>query len=226
MLSNISTVALLLGGLSAVIIGVDIYRLRSTHGIMNIVWPITGLYLGPIGLWAYWKMGRSEQHVHNHSPSHSHSHDHHEHNKKPFWQSVFTSTTHCAAGCAVGDLIGVPIVVGFGLTIIGSRLFADYAVEFTLAYLFGLSFQLPMVTGTTLKERLYHAIKADTFSLVAYEVGMFTWMALVHFVFFTHPPEPTTPTFWFMMQIALIVGFITSYPANWWVVQKGIKHQM
>jgi len=33
------------------------------------------------------------------------------------------------------------------------------------------------------------------------------------------------PEFWFMMQIAMIAGFLTSYPV-WWLVEAGIKERM
>lgn len=29
-----------------------------------------------------------------------------------------------------------------------------------------------------------------------------------------------------MMQIAMIAGFITAYPVNWWLLRKGIKEKM
>jgi hypothetical protein len=38
--------------------------------------------------------------------------------------------------------------------------------------------------------------------------------------------EVNTPEFWFMMQIAMLAGFITSYPVNWWVIKAGIKERM
>jgi hypothetical protein len=37
---------------------------------------------------------------------------------------------------------------------------------------------------------------------------------------------PATPVFWFMMQIAMIAGFVTSYPANWLLIRAGIKSGM
>ncbi len=73
---------------------------------------------------------------------------------------------------------------------------------------------------------LKSAIKADSAALIAFEVGMFGWMAIVHFVLFTVPPKPDTAVYWFMMQIAMILGFLTSYPANWLLVKKGIKEVM
>src|SRR5699024_6413477 len=76
------------------------------------------------------------------------------------------------------------------------------------------------------KEGIKNAIKADTWALISFEVGMFGWMALVHLVFFSEPPEPTTAVYWFMMQLAMMIGFCTSYPANWLLVKKGVKHAM
>jgi hypothetical protein len=32
--------------------------------------------------------------------------------------------------------------------------------------------------------------------------------------------------FWFMMQIAKIAGFSTSYPVNWWLIETGGKERM
>jgi hypothetical protein len=29
-----------------------------------------------------------------------------------------------------------------------------------------------------------------------------------------------------MMQLAMIAGFGTSYPVNWWLITKGIKERM
>jgi hypothetical protein len=38
--------------------------------------------------------------------------------------------------------------------------------------------------------------------------------------------EKTNPVFWFMMQIAMLAGFFTSYPVNWWLLRSGIKEKM
>lgn len=38
--------------------------------------------------------------------------------------------------------------------------------------------------------------------------------------------ETDTPSFWFMMQIAMLCGFATSYPVNWWLLRSGIKKKM
>jgi hypothetical protein len=70
------------------------------------------------------------------------------------------------------------------------------------------------------------ALKADTVSLVAFEIGMFAFMAFSSQVLFHPKLEPTQPVYWYMMQIAMLVGFLTAYPANWWLIKKKLKEAM
>ena len=70
------------------------------------------------------------------------------------------------------------------------------------------------------------AVKADTLSLSAWQIGMYGWMAIVTFVIFGRELPKTAPVFWFMMQIAMLVGFLTSWPVNAWLVKRGIKEAM
>ena len=38
--------------------------------------------------------------------------------------------------------------------------------------------------------------------------------------------DPARPQFWFIMSMALIVGFVCAYPINWWLVANHMKHGM
>lgn len=40
------------------------------------------------------------------------------------------------------------------------------------------------------------------------------------------PSNPMTPSFWFVMSMGLLVGFIVAYPINWWLVTYHLKHGM
>jgi hypothetical protein len=80
--------------------------------------------------------------------------------------------------------------------------------------------------GILSKEGFIAALKADTLSLTSWQIGMYGWMALIIFVIIGHEIEKTNPVFWFMMQIAMLAGFFTSYPVNWWLLRKGIKEKM
>ena len=81
--------------------------------------------------------------------------------------------------------------------------------------------------GLGLRDGIVAALKADTFSLTAWQVGMYGFMALAYFYFFRTLIGVTlatnTPEFWFMMQLAMLCGFVTSYPVNWWLIQAGLK---
>ncbi len=59
---------------------------------------------------------------------------------------------------------------------------------------------------------------------------MYGVMALAQFVLFASvwPQEvgPDVPEFWFVMQVAMLAGFATSYPVNWWLIRAGIKEKM
>lgn len=218
MLVTISWIALAIGLLSSLIMLVDVIRHPQQMAIMNVVWPLNGWFFGLFALLAYFKWGRIKAKNLEIEDNRGNS------------AKVFTSTTHCAAGCSFGDAIGVPIIAMTGFTIAGSVLFTHYIVEFILAYIFGILFQFaaiyPMNKEKGKISALISSIKADTISLISFEIGMFGWMAIVYLVLFNTPPEPTSPVYWFMMQIAMILGFATSYPANAWLIKKGIKEAM
>jgi len=42
-----------------------------------------------------------------------------------------------------------------------------------------------------------------------------------------HPKlDPMSPVYWYMMQIAMLAGLFTSYPANWILLKVGLKETM
>lgn len=62
------------------------------------------------------------------------------------------------------------------------------------------------------------AAKADSLALSAFEIGLFWWMAIMQLVLFTSPHLATdTAAFWFLMQVGMLIGFVTTYPVNWWL---------
>lgn len=55
---------------------------------------------------------------------------------------------------------------------------------------------------------------------------MYGSMAIAIFLIFKRRLEASEIMFWFVMQIAMMVSFITAYPVNWWLIKKGIKEKM
>ena len=68
------------------------------------------------------------------------------------------------------------------------------------------------------------ALRADALSLTSFEIGLFGWMAIMQLVLFTDPHlPPDTSSYWFLMQIGMILGFLTTYPVNWWLIRRGVN---
>ena len=84
--------------------------------------------------------------------------------------------------------------------------------------------------GLSFRDGIIAALKADTLSLTAWQIGMYGFMAVAYFGLFQHSLGVKLQTnsfeFWFMMQIAMVFGFLTSYPVNWWLIKRGIKEKM
>jgi hypothetical protein len=51
-------------------------------------------------------------------------------------------------------------------------------------------------------------------------------MALAAKLMFHPPLHPDNAVYWFMMQIGMVVGFITTFPANWLLIRRGVKTAM
>lgn len=210
-LNVLAILSLGIAAICAAFVLIDVLRSPQEMAIMNWVWPITALYGGPLALWMYLRLGR---------PSSS---------ARPFYAGVAVGASHCGAGCVLGDIIAEFVIFFTGFTILGSVLATEYVGDYALAYAFGIAFQffaIAPMRHLSLVPGLKAAIKADTLSLTAFEIGLFGWMALSYFVFFHPPLMPNQPAFWFMMQIGMILGFLTSYPANWFLIRTGIKEAM
>ena len=70
---------------------------------------------------------------------------------------------------------------------------------------------------------LRDAIKSDTLSVLSFEVGLFGWMALSQYVIWQPAPPIDSSGHWFTMQIGMILGFLTSWPVNRWLLRSGVR---
>ena len=202
-LEILSYIAITIGIIQFLVITIDVIRHPQMMFVMNIVWPITGLYFPVAGIWFYFKLGRKDRKKHDHAHDSSehmhHSHeDHHEHHhsKKPFGK-VF-----CIYDPLQQRVLGRRFNwrtnrIFNGMDDCRKRTFADYVVEFILAYIAGIAFQYygMSMKDNGSKDELKNAVKADTWSLIAFEIGMFGWMALSHYVFLHRHPNQTARSF-------------------------------
>lgn len=214
--------------LSALVIVLDLRKRPQAMAVMNPVWPVTALYFGPLGLWAYWRLGRAAAPEHHAGHKHHghHAHHHHHNHDRPFWVEVFAGTSHCGAGCTLGDIAAEFLVFFGGLAIMGSVFTAQLVLDYAFAFLLGIVFQFYSIApmrGLGVRDGVKAAIKADFWSLTSFEIGLFAWMALTRFVFFGPGLLPDSPVYWFMMQIGMVIGFATAFPMNWLLIKTGVK---
>lgn len=225
----VAIISLLTAGACALVVIVDeLMGHRQNMWIMDVVWPVTMLWASVFGLVAYFTIGRTSTRravmaakQRNEQPPNK---------RKPFWQSVAVGSTHCGSGCSLADLIVEWAVLAVPITLFGSRIAGTWTVDFIAAFLFGIAFQyftIAPMRNLSPGEGIVAAVKADTLSLAAWQLGMYGWMAIALFALFSERTLPKTdPVFWLMMQIAMVAGFLTSYPVNWWLLRSGMKEVM
>ncbi|WP_022723067.1 DUF4396 domain-containing protein [Rhodopseudomonas sp. B29] len=226
----LSIVSLALAVLCAAIIAIDEARHPQRMWIMNAVWPLTALFGSVLWTWGYFRYGRLSA-----ADAEGRAGD------KPFAIMVAEGASHCGSGCTLGDIcaewlaFAAPaVLVWLGWkTLFANKIFSAWILDYVFAYGFGIVFQYYTIAPMRklgVAAGIWAAIKADTLSLTAWQIGMYGCMALTHFWLFRrvlgHELEVASPEFWFVMQIAMICGFITSYPVNWWLLRIGLKEKM
>lgn len=218
--------ALLLAAASAVVILADIYGRghRQRMGVMEAVWPVTALYFGPAAIWMYLKYGRPQ------SPRWLRKQGLNDPPPKPRWATTAIGVSHCGAGCTLGDILAETVVFALGIQLFGVALWPEMIGDYAAALALGILFQyfaIAPMRGLGVRKGLVAAAKADVLSLSAFEVGLFGWMAVMAFVLFPGEPlRPDAAAYWFLMQIGMIIGFFTAWPANVWLIRRGIKEAM
>ena len=235
MLTLISWASLGIAFICAIVIAVDEIRHPQKMWIMNVVWPVTALYFSVFGLWGYIRIGRrmakdAMQGISMDQTQPQMTGREERAGHDPTWRQTAVSDSHCGAGCVIGDVISEFSLFALGWTLLGSSLYAEYAGDLLLAWVFGIAFQyfaIKPMRNLSVKHGLSAAVKSDTLSILTFEIGLFGWMALTFFALFPNPHlHPTQASYWFMMQIGMILGFFTSYPMNRWLIKSGWKEAM
>jgi hypothetical protein len=222
-LQVLSSLSLALGVACALVLAVDVARRPQKMAVMNLVWPITALFGSLIWLAFYFRWGREGR------------------PEPPFPVKVAKGASHCGAGCTLGDLVaewlafGFPaIALAFGWrSLFVEKTFAVWIFDYILAFLFGIAFQyfsIKPMRDLSPAEGLKQAVKADAASISAWQVGMYGMMAILQFAWFRRAygalAPVNSPEFWWAMQVAMLAGFVASYPANWLLIRKGVKEAM
>ncbi len=188
--------------ISLVIVVRDL-NVNNSHlmSLMKVVWALTVVYSGPLGLLVYWTTGRKEI------------------STDSMWRRGFRSVAHCYSGCGLGEILGVTISVG--LLAAGNVTLA--IITFSLAYIFGIILTVgPMMQegvpfGTAMKD----AIIAETPSITVMEV-----VAIGADLYLAGDATMGEPLFWSSLITSLTLGLFAAYPVNVALIRFGVKEGM
>lgn len=224
-LLGLAIVSLAIAFVCAAVIALDLFRHPQKMWIMNLVWPLTALFGSVLWFAFYWFAGRNLGGE----------------DKPAMPVAVAKGASHCGAGCTLGDIVvewlvfAVPaIAVWFGWHgVFAEKTFAVWIPDYLVAFAIGIAFQyftIAPMRGLSLGKGVVAAVKADFASITAWQVGMYGLMAVIQFAWFKPAYGAVAPVdsaeFWFAMQLAMLAGFCTAFPVNWWLVAKGWKEKM
>jgi len=170
-------------------------------GLMRLVWFLTVLYSGVLGLALYWFTGRKQI------------------ARDSLWRRGARSTAHCYSGCGLGEILGVVITVG--VLSLGTWWVAG--ITFLLAYAFGYALTVGplMQEGVPLSTALWDAFASETASITMMEV-----VAIASDIWLSKGATMDQTIFWTSMAVSLSLGLAAAYPVNVLLIRFGVKERM
>lgn len=142
----------------------------------------------------------------------------------PIWKQALGSTIHCLAGDATGIIVAATVTA-----LIGFPMYLDIISEYVFGFVFGLLifqalFMQKMLGGSYL-QAVKKTIMPEWLSMNMVMAGMIPVMVVL-MTQDAQAMDATNIRFWGVMSLATLVGLVTAYPINWWLVIKNLKDGM
>lgn len=196
---------------STLYVGFDQYRNNPEPVVMKWGFILVTLYMGPLGLLLYVLADKEPR------PGE------HELFTRALWKQGVGSTIHCVAGDATGIILAAAVTAALGLP-----MWIDLIVEYLAGFAFGLfifqSLFMKSMMGGTYWENVCKSFLPEFISMNFMMAGMAPVMSFLMMGRDMRAMEPTELLFWGVMSIGVIAGFALAYPANVWLVARGLKH--
>lgn len=193
---------------SAAYVAYDAFTRNPELTVMKWGWVLVTLYIGPVGA-ALYVLSCKEP-----APGQ------HETFVAPLWKQSLGSTIHCVAGDATGIVVAAAVT-----TSIGAAMWAELIVEYAFGLLVFQAFFMRDMLGGSYRRAVRSTVVAEWLSMNCVMAGMVPVMVLLR----THVAGTTdvgSVRFWAVLSAAVMVGLVTAYPVNVWLVQGGLKHGM
>jgi hypothetical protein len=147
-----------------------------------------------------------------------HRHGHSPHAAPSLNRVALTATIHCLTGCAVGEVAGMVIGTALGLS---NAL--TIAIAVVLAFVFGYAFTIiPLLrAGMALGTAIGLAFASDTMSITVMEIVDNAIMLVIPGAM---DAGLTELLFWGSLTVSLIIAGVAAYPANRFMIARGLGH--
>ena len=218
--SPLAIVFVALAVLTAFAVAYDVYGrgYRQRVASMDVVWVLSALWLGPFALPLYARTGRPR--------SQKWQAEHPGAGEPTLTQAAASGGLAGGAASLIGHVIGVPVVLAAGWTLLGVDMFAMIAFIALLAVAMLFAFEYSTAArrpadGRTGGGTVGAALLAATVTVVAFDIGMGGWMLVLHYGQLM--PPVSSVSFLFLMQIGIVLGFLTGYPAVAALLRRGAK---
>ena len=191
---------------------IDIWRTTPESVVLKWAFVILTAFTGPLGAFFY-VLGCREP-----------LRGSHEQYVAARWRQVLGSTMHCVAGDGIGIVVGAAVGGVLALSF-----WPDFLLEYLLGFGFGWAFfqafAMRDAAGGSYTKSLKMTFLPELLSMNLLMTGM---IITSRFAMRTTAgaDDPLRPQFWFIMSMALTVGFVCAYPINWWLVANHMKHGM
>lgn len=170
-------------------------------------WVLLTLYTGVFALVIYWLLHRAYVRK---TPEPS------------LWEQSVESTIHCVAGDASGILLAAVVTIWLRLP-----MSQEVIVEYVAGFAVGLFVFQALCMKPSFNGSYWSAVKStllsEMLSMNAVMAGMIPVMVILMSRDMS-TMEPSSVRFWGTMSLAFVVGTLTTYPVNWWLVKRGLKH--
>lgn len=210
MLAGVILLWTILTALSVVYVSLDI-RNTPESPVLKVAFIIITLFIGPIGAFLY-VLGCREPLA-----------GLHEQYTAAKWRQTLGSTMHCVAGDGLGIIAGA---------VIGARVVMGDAAEIALEYILGFGFGWTIFQALFMRRMAgsYRRALRSTFlpemlSMNAL-MGAMVPVMMIAMARVEGGHDPSSGSFWFMMSMSILAGFVVAYPINWWLVSNHLKHGM
>jgi hypothetical protein len=172
-------------------------------------WVLLTLYTGVLALAIYWVLHRAS------APKPS---------EPPLWKQSVESTIHCVAGDATGILVAAVVTIWLRLP-----MSLEVIVEYGAGFAVGLFIFQALCMKQSINGSYWSAVKSTLLSEMLSMNAVMTGMIPVMVILMSRDMsamDPSSVRFWGTMSFAFVVGTVTTYPVNWWLVKRGLKHGM